>query len=73
MTIAIKGIGLATARRFVEEGAQVALLDIDAEKLEKAAADLGGLAFYVCDTAQDCQEQPAGGRGSGRVDKSTTC
>jgi NAD(P)-dependent dehydrogenase (short-subunit alcohol dehydrogenase family) len=45
------GIGLATARRCVEEGAQVTLLDIDADKVEKAAADLGGIPFYVCDVS----------------------
>jgi NAD(P)-dependent dehydrogenase (short-subunit alcohol dehydrogenase family) len=36
------GIGLAAARRLVEEGARVALLDIDGEAAERAAAELGG-------------------------------
>jgi NAD(P)-dependent dehydrogenase (short-subunit alcohol dehydrogenase family) len=36
------GIGLAAARRLTEEGARVALLDIDGEAAERAAAELGG-------------------------------
>jgi NAD(P)-dependent dehydrogenase (short-subunit alcohol dehydrogenase family) len=36
------GIGLATAERLVAEGARVALLDIDGEAAERAAAELGG-------------------------------
>jgi NAD(P)-dependent dehydrogenase (short-subunit alcohol dehydrogenase family) len=36
------GIGLATAERLVAEGARVALVDIDGEGAERAAAGLGG-------------------------------
>jgi NAD(P)-dependent dehydrogenase (short-subunit alcohol dehydrogenase family) len=36
------GIGLATAERLVAEGARVALVDIDGEAAERAAAELGG-------------------------------
>ena len=36
-----QGIGLATARRMIEGGAQVRLWDIDAAMLEKAKAALG--------------------------------
>lgn len=41
------GIGLATARRFVAEGALVALLDRDAEGLSAAARELGDAALTV--------------------------
>jgi NAD(P)-dependent dehydrogenase (short-subunit alcohol dehydrogenase family) len=36
------GIGLATARRLAGEGAAIALLDIQRERLEDAAAQIGG-------------------------------
>jgi NAD(P)-dependent dehydrogenase (short-subunit alcohol dehydrogenase family) len=38
ITGAASGIGLATARRFGAEGARVVLADLEAQKLEKAAA-----------------------------------
>lgn len=40
VTGAASGIGLATARRFLDEGANVLMLDIDEASLEKAAAGL---------------------------------
>ncbi len=40
------GIGLATARRFVEEGAHVALGDVSQEAGERAAAELGPRAVF---------------------------
>ena len=40
VTGAASGIGLAAARRFLDEGARVVMLDIDQDKLEKAAAEL---------------------------------
>ncbi|MCC5885786.1 MAG: SDR family oxidoreductase [Gammaproteobacteria bacterium] len=44
------GIGLAAARRFVAEGARVMLVDLDAEALSRAVADLGeATAFAVAD------------------------
>ena len=36
-----RGIGKATAQRFAEHGARVALLDLDAAQSEAAAADIG--------------------------------
>jgi len=47
------GIGLAAARRLLEAGARVALLDLPGERLEAAAAELGapGLAADVRDAA----------------------
>lgn len=40
VTGAASGIGLATARRFLDEGARVVMLDIDGAKLEEAVARL---------------------------------
>src|SRR6476469_8935377 len=54
MTGAARGIGLAAARRFLEEGWRVALLDIDGETLEHAVASLerpGETRASVCDVA----------------------
>ena len=44
ITGAASGIGLATARRFVDEGASVVLLDINEDAVAKAAAELGAIA-----------------------------
>ena len=41
------GMGLATCRRFAEEGARVAIFDIDAPAADKAARELGCLSFGV--------------------------
>ncbi len=50
------GIGQATAERFVAEGAQVVIADIDVERGEQAASDLGDAAAFcqtdVSDTDQ---------------------
>ena len=40
VTGAASGIGLAVARRFLDEGARVVMLDIDGDKLKKAASSL---------------------------------
>ncbi len=53
------GIGFATARRFAEAGARVALLDIEAEAVHERAAELGGDHLGVaCDVADGaaCRE-----------------
>lgn len=50
------GIGLATARRFVDEGCRVVLADIDEAAGERAAAQLAALGevhFQVCDVSQE--------------------
>ncbi len=46
------GIGLATARRFVKEGAQVVCADIDTVAGEQAAAEVGGLFVRVDVTSE---------------------
>ena len=41
------GIGLATARRFVAEGARVALTDLDEERGADAAREMGPESFFI--------------------------
>ncbi|MBC8268358.1 MAG: bifunctional aldolase/short-chain dehydrogenase [Rhodospirillaceae bacterium] len=48
VTGAASGIGLATARLFAAVGAAVAVLDLDGEDAEKAAAEFAGLGL-ACD------------------------
>jgi len=46
------GIGAATAARFLEEGAEVVVLDLDREAGDRLATELPGLAKYVlCDVS----------------------
>ena len=52
------GIGQATAERFVAEGAQVVIGDVDAERGEQVAADLGdAAAFQLTDVSEPDQVQ----------------
>ena len=74
VTGAGRGIGLATARRFLAEGWRVALLDIDAVLLEAAMADLaapGTTLALPCDVADVASVQAAVRRAAaqlGRLD-----
>lgn len=52
VTGAASGIGLATARRFADEGARVACVDVDAEAGARAAAEVGG-EFVAADVADE--------------------
>jgi NAD(P)-dependent dehydrogenase (short-subunit alcohol dehydrogenase family) len=52
ITGAGSGIGLATARRFAEEGAKVVCADVDEEAGTKAAVEVGGL-FVRADVTSD--------------------
>ncbi len=72
VTGAARGIGLAIARMFLGKGYGVAILDIDAPELAKAAAGLGGEALpIVCDVADPEQVKAAIGQVAarfGRID-----
>ncbi|MGJ4849032.1 SDR family NAD(P)-dependent oxidoreductase [Bacillota bacterium Meth-B3] len=48
---AAQGIGYAIARRLTEEGARIALLDVNEEKLRDAAESLPGSAGFACDVS----------------------
>jgi NAD(P)-dependent dehydrogenase (short-subunit alcohol dehydrogenase family) len=74
VTGAARGIGLAVARRFLDEGYGVALLDIDAPTLARTAATLAPrdrVLAVVCDVAEPREVQAAIDRVStrfGRID-----
>jgi NAD(P)-dependent dehydrogenase (short-subunit alcohol dehydrogenase family) len=54
------GIGLATARRFAQEGARLHLVGIDAERLEGAVGELAGAATSaVADVADEAAVRAA--------------
>jgi NAD(P)-dependent dehydrogenase (short-subunit alcohol dehydrogenase family) len=55
VTGAARGIGLATARLFLEEGRQVLMVDRDAPALAAAAAGLAGAHPHVCDVSDPAQ------------------
>lgn len=52
VTGAASGIGLATARMFAASGAAVAVLDLDKEQAQQAAAEFNGLGL-ACDVTDD--------------------
>ena len=57
VTGSARGIGLACARKFAEEGARVAMLDIEQDAGENAARSLaeefGDVAFFHCDVGDE--------------------
>src|SRR3954468_19326103 len=62
ITGAARGIGLATAKRFLADGFRVALLDIDGATLERAVAALNEperILALTCDVALPDQVEAA--------------
>jgi 3-oxoacyl-[acyl-carrier protein] reductase len=64
ITGAASGIGLACARRFLEEGARVVVADVDAAAAERAAGELragGDVVAVACDVTvrADCERAVA--------------
>ncbi len=53
------GLGEATVRRLHEMGAHVTIADVNAEKGEALAAELGGLPFAQCDVREEAQVEAA--------------
>lgn len=52
---AASGLGMATARQFVGDGANVMLFDLDAERVQKAAEELGSQAGWAAGDVADEQ------------------
>ena len=59
VTGAARGIGYAIARRFTDEGAAVALVDVDADRASHAAVTLADAPVVVADLADPTQAHAA--------------
>jgi NAD(P)-dependent dehydrogenase (short-subunit alcohol dehydrogenase family) len=59
VTGAARGIGRATAERLGQEGARVALIDVDGDALAEASASLAGAGLHVVARAADVSDEPA--------------
>ncbi len=57
ITGAARGIGRAFARRYIREGARVAIGDIDFDRAAQTAAEMGALAVEMDVTSKDSIEQ----------------
>lgn len=56
VTGASSGIGLAIAKKYVDEGAKVVLSDVSEESGQQAAVEIGsGAVFYRCDVSNSSQ------------------
>ena len=65
VTGSARGIGAGTAKRFAEEGASVAVLDLDEEHAEATASELGGSAKGIgieCNVSDAASAEAAVGR-----------
>lgn len=49
------GIGLASAQRFAEQGARVAIVDVNVEAAQKAAAENERFLALALDVTDDAQ------------------
>jgi 3-hydroxyacyl-CoA dehydrogenase/3-hydroxy-2-methylbutyryl-CoA dehydrogenase len=59
ITGAASGLGLATAQRFIAEGANVMLFDLDADRVQKVAAELGSQASWAAGDVSDEEQVEA--------------
>ena len=66
------GLGEATARHFAANGAQVTILDRDAERGEKVAAEIGGY-FAQTDVTDEASVQAAIDMAKAKMGKINAC